>query len=259
MKQIKSSALFVSRACGSEICCGRFCRSLARTCDSRDCSLNTRTSWSCCAINNPRRSAHTDSTTLLVPLDWPPSPCPLKACCWPDCDNLKSLFIVVAHWEEVGANSFRFRLVFLDTCFVLCPMHLSSALWWKCCRFVLCFTQDWTLHVLLTHSRRAELKSSPENNLTANRPERAIRLYQSHALNVLALLSTLWRRRGNSLEASLSFEKVPQKCKKISQFEIWFAEWMFGSSAKGADILNQFSPLKSSHVSWTALRTAWKM
>lgn len=64
----------VSRVCGSEICCGRFCRSSARTCDSRDCSLNTRTSWSCCAINNtPTRlecplNQYGLSKTLPVPL-----------------------------------------------------------------------------------------------------------------------------------------------------------------------------------------------
>lgn len=41
----------VFRVYGSGICCGRFYLSSARTCVSRDCLQNTRTSWSCCATN----------------------------------------------------------------------------------------------------------------------------------------------------------------------------------------------------------------
>lgn len=52
------SCVFRGYVSGS--CCGRFCLSLERTFDSRDCSLNTRTSWSCCATNNTHCYTHTD-------------------------------------------------------------------------------------------------------------------------------------------------------------------------------------------------------
>lgn len=48
----------VLRVCGGGICCGRFSQSLVRICGSRDCSPNTRTSWSCCATNNTHCYIH---------------------------------------------------------------------------------------------------------------------------------------------------------------------------------------------------------
>lgn len=113
----------VFRVCGSEICCGRFCRSSARTCDSRDCSLNTRTSWSCCAINNtPTRlesplNQYGLSKTLPVPLK--PDCFPhllLKACCRSRCKTLRRTFIALAGLEDVAATLF---LVLLGACLVL--------------------------------------------------------------------------------------------------------------------------------------------
>lgn len=46
--------LCVFRVYVSVSCCGRSCPSLVKTFDSRDCSLSTRISWSCCATNSTR-------------------------------------------------------------------------------------------------------------------------------------------------------------------------------------------------------------
>lgn len=176
----------VFRVYGSGICCGRFCPSLARTCDSRDFSLNTRTSWSCCETNNTRWRTHKHTQTSWLtqtrsdPL-WTHFGLSRFLSVW-----LKHLLL---HWKQevwklarpsqCGCSPGRSGCLFFYfskhdwtiVAFVLCyvcffwPMHLSSALrnanskirteerrWWTCGRFGSCHVQHQNLCVLLNES-----------------------------------------------------------------------------------------------------------
>lgn len=161
--------MFVSRVCGSEICCVRFCQSLARTCDSRDCLLNTRTSWSCCAINNTVLRTHKLTWTRS---GWSANqfglskmlPVPLNSDSFPGkivwvvpTTRTWRVFIAVAHWEEVGAKFFfgggaGYGQMFCSLSYAPLLCTLLEMLQ------VCCFAQEWKSHVLLNHWWRAEVK-----------------------------------------------------------------------------------------------------
>lgn len=133
------SLFSVFRVYISVSCWGRFYPLLVKTWDSRDCSLNTRTSWSCCATNNTHwlimkpvwvrpSSAWLGSSKLTVFINLGSLRCcsgwDLKkhmACFSGNFKNSQStafqapgLVSAAAHWAQRGAYSF-FSFLFLIT------------------------------------------------------------------------------------------------------------------------------------------------